>query len=203
MCSSDLAVLHSKTGFRIWDLAQGGTGYVNDGTGDAHSGDAGFPGHYASPFGSDARMARLATAPIDALLVNGSINDAEASTAAYAAAVNQFLDRVAQVRPGLPVVVVGIEPVKIPFQTHQANLTAENDLLRSIVARHSNVVGFIDPYGENWLTGTGNTLYPTGDGNQDQYIRGEDGTHLTPAGQDYYEGRIAARLATLPSTLLP
>ena len=73
--SSAAALLHTKTGFRVWDMAQYGTGYLNDASAPAMNGTVGYPGYYASPFGSDARIARLAAAPIDALVVNGSIND--------------------------------------------------------------------------------------------------------------------------------
>jgi hypothetical protein len=39
-----------------------------------------------------------------------------------------------------------------------------------------------------------------GDGNQDQYI-GSDGTHLTAAGQNYYQELVKERLADVPATL--
>ena len=200
---SAAAVLHTRTGFRIWNLAQGGTGYLNDGTGQQRTGNAGYPGHYASPFGSDARIARVRDAPIDALLVNGSINDAWFDDDEYADAVNAFLDRVARVRPGLPVVIVGIEPVKVVADAPEyfADLHAKNQLLRSIAAQHRNVVGFINPFDEHWLTGTGSTTAPKGDGNQDQYVA-DDHIHLSPAGQTYYQDLIADRLASMPASLL-
>lgn len=193
---SGAAVLHTLTGFRIWCLAQGGTGYLSDAAG------GGFPGHYASAFGSAARMARLKDAPIDALLVNGSINDAWYDNAAYAAAVDRFLDDVARIRPGLPVVVVGLEPVTVvPGATAwDADLAAKNDLLEQIASEHANVVGFINAYDEDWLTGTGSTTQPQGDGNQDQYVA-DDHIHLSPAGQAYYQGLVAERLRQLPATL--
>lgn len=194
---SGAAVLNTRTGFRIWSHAQGGTGYLNDATG------AGWPGHYVSPFGSAARMARLKDAPIDAVLVNGSINDANYDNTAYAAAVNNFLDDVARIRPGLPVVVVGLQPVTVvaaESPAYRADLDAKNQLLKQIAAAHANVVGFINPYDEDWLTGTGSTASPQGDGNQDLYV-GPDHIHLSPAGQAYYQDLIADRLAPLRATL--
>jgi lysophospholipase L1-like esterase len=198
---SGAAVLHTRTGFRVWDLAQGGTGYLNDGTGSANTGDAGYPGRYASPFGSEARMARLKNAPIDALLVNGSVNDGGADNAVYTAAVNHFLDRVAELRPGLPVVILGIEPTTVIADAGwRIDLDAKNQLLEEIAAQHTNVVGFINPYDEHWLTGTGSTTEPEGDGNQDLYIA-PDHIHLSPAGQAYYQDLVADRLAPLHATL--
>jgi lysophospholipase L1-like esterase len=202
--SSAAAVLHTKTGFRVWSLAQYGTGFLNDASAPAMNGQVGYPGYYASPFGSDKRIARLATAPIDALLVNGSVNDGQFFTPAqHLAAVEAYVDRVAEVRPNLPIVLVGIEPVKIGralTAAEKADYDAKTENLRSMVGRHRNVVGFIDPYTEQWLTGTGSTTSPKGDGNQDQYI-GPDGTHLTAAGQDYYQALVKARLADLPATV--
>ena len=202
--TSAAAVLHTKTGFRVWSMAQNGTGYLNDASAPAMNGTVGYPGFYASPFGSDPRIARLATAPIDALIVNGSLNDGSfCSPAQHLAAVEAYLDRVAEVRPDLPIVLIGIEPVKAGralTSAEKADYDAKTQNLRSMVGRHRQVVGFIDPFTEQWLTGTGSTASPTGDGNQDQYI-GADGSHLSAAGQNYYQALVKARLADLPATL--
>jgi hypothetical protein len=197
---SGAAVLNTDTGFRIWDMAQGGTGYVNDGTGSL-TGDSGDPGHYASPFGSSARIAGITRAPIDALLVNGSANDVGYSLDGYVAAVTTFLDRIAEVRPDLPVVIVGVEPTTFADQPadRATELTAEDDALRQLAQQHTNVVGFIDPLTEHWLTGTGSTAVPEGDGNQDTYI-GTDRIHLSPAGQAYYQRLVASHLSGFVAT---
>ena len=201
--SSAAALLHTKTGFRVWDMAQYGTGYLNDASAPAMNGMVGHPGYYASPFGSDQRIARVAAAPIDALVVNGSINDNLLfSPAQHLAAVEAYVDRVAAVRPDLPIVLVGIEPVqqgRAATAEEKADFDAKTQNLRSMVGRN-NVVGFIDPYTEHWLTGTGSVTSPKGDGNQDQYI-GPDGVHLTATGQNYYQDLIKERLADLPASL--
>lgn len=202
--TSAAAQLNTKTGFRIWNLAQYGTGYLNDASAPVMSGQVGHPGYYASPFGSDARLARLEAAPIDALMVNGSINDSlYFSPAQHLAAVESYLQRVAEIRPDLPVVLVGIEPVKsgrVPTAEETADFEAKTENLRSMVGRHRNVVGIIDPFTEQWLTGTGSMESPTGVGNQDEYI-GPDEIHLTAAGQTYYQELVKDRLADLPATL--
>ena len=197
--SAPAIVLSSLTGFRVWNLAQSGTGYINDATGKALTGDAGFPGFHASPYGSSRRMAQIAESPIDALLVNGSINDSWWSVAEHRAAVDRFLDKVAAVRPDLPVVLVGLEPVSfwsIPDQSDEKMLELTRNLATAH-ERHPNVVGFIDPYTENWLTGTGSEAAPTGSGNQDRYV-GPDGMHLNGEGHEYYQGRIAEQLTSIP-----
>lgn len=194
--------LSTLTGFRIWNMAQGGTGYLNDGSGFDATGRAGYPGRYSTPFGSDVRLAELEKAPIDAMLVNGAINDGPPWTARqHRAALEKFLQAVERDRPDLPIVLVGIEPVSI-LRAPDEPLTHFTDLSNNfacMVGRHPGVVGFIDPYGENWLTGTGTTKTPQGDGNQDRYISA-DGVHPNGAGQVYYQSRVAAELAELSTT---
>jgi lysophospholipase L1-like esterase len=197
-------MLSTLTGFRVWNMAEGGTGYINDGSGTAATGGVGYPGNLSSPFGSARRIASIKSAPIDALLVNGSINDVYWSADEQRAAMDDFLDKVAQARPGLPVVLVGIEPLSNGTVHDQSNpqFQAIDANFATVAARHSNVVGVIDPYAADWLTGTGNTANPAGDGNQDQYI-GADGIHLNAAGQAYYQGRIAQELRLLPARQTP
>ena len=177
--------LHTITGFRVWNLAQSGTGYAADVTGRALTGDYGFPGYESTPFGGARNMEAIRTAPIDALLVNGTVNDWMFTPAEQRAAVNAFLDRVAAVRPGLPIVLVGVEPLTyagVPDQTN-AVYRAMNQNLKDMAALHSNVVGMIDPYTADWLTGSGNMASPSGDGNQDIYID-TDTVHLNERGPD-------------------
>jgi hypothetical protein len=187
--------LSTLTGFRVWNMAEGGTGYVNDGTGVAASGGIGYPGHLSSPYGSARRIATIAAAPIDALLVNGSLNDRSWSANTQRDALHAFLDDVAEVRPDLPIVLVTLEPLSFfgardqdypQYRALNANFAPE-------AAEHPNVVGVIDPYTADWITGTGSTAQPAGDGNADQYV-GSDGIHLNGAGQAYYQGRIAEEL---------
>ena len=185
-------------------MAEGGTGYVNDGSGAAASGGVGYPGNLTSPYGSARRLAAVTSAPIDALLVNGSINDVHFSAAAQRLALDKFLDDVAEARPELPVVLVTLEPVSYTGVTDQTDprFRALNDNFDGVAERHPNVVGVIDPYSADWLTGAGSTAHPTGDGNQDLYV-GADGVHLNAAGQIYYQGRIADELRQMFARLAP
>ena len=197
--SSAALVLSTLTGFRTWNMAQGGTGYLN-------GGDADTPGFRVSElagtsaYGSDERLDAVANAPIDALLVNGSINDYSLfSPAEYRLAVDRYLSMIEMRRPTLPIVLVGIEPLSrrgLPDEPVNEFVTMTNTL-KDMATEHRNVVGFIDPYTPNWLTGTGSTAKPRGDGNQDQYI-GEDGWHPNGAGQVFYQTQIVSELRKLP-----
>ncbi|KQY55852.1 hypothetical protein ASD11_15245 [Aeromicrobium sp. Root495] len=188
--------LATQTGFRVRSLAQGGTGYLNDGTGPGLTGSFGLPGHYATPYGSSKRLAQVVDAPIDALLVNGSINDAPPFGAEQQrAAVDDFLDAVRRARPDLPIVLVGVEPVSYggaPDVSLRPLLLLERNL-RCAMRDRPQVRGVVEPYRENWLTGTGYVDGPRGDGNQDTYI-GRDWIHPSAAGVAYYQRKVVAAL---------
>ncbi|TXL57534.1 SGNH/GDSL hydrolase family protein [Aeromicrobium terrae] len=196
-------MLHTLTGFRVWDMAESGTGYINDGSGlyGAQTGDGqGFPGYHSSPYGSDRRLETLKDAPIDAVLINGTVNDQPVwSPEQHRQAVDAMLTKIEQLRPDLPIILVGVEPLyyarAAPIRVkHYSALTAN---LAGMVGRHPNVVGFIDPYTDPWFTGSGSTANPVGDGNQDLYI-GKDGIHPNGDGQEYYQGRVVKALKDLP-----
>jgi hypothetical protein len=179
-------------------MAEGGTGYISDGS------SRGPPGHTSSPYGSERHLAAIKDAPLDALLVNGSANDRKKWTPdQHRVALETFLNDVERVRPGLPVVIVGIEPVSFTREAsvapHYGQLTSN---FAGMIGRHANLVGVIDSYNQGWLTGTGSSADPKGDGNQDQYI-GPDGAHLNGDGQMYYQGKIATALRSLPLPQAP
>lgn len=198
MSMSAAPTLATITGFRVWNMAQGGTGYLNNGddpVGESFRGIAG-----TTRYGSSERMTALENAPIDALLVNGSINDGPPfSLAEHRRAVDQYLRQVEARFPTLPVVLVGLEPVSTSVLPDQpaSPFDEMNQTLEDMAAEYENVVGFVDPYTANWLTGTGSTREPRGDGNQDRFI-GRDGIHLNGAGQEFYQRRIVEELSRLP-----
>lgn len=178
--------LASLTGFRVWNMAEGSSGYLASST-------YSVPGYEPSPFGSAKRLAGVVNAPIDALLISGSLNDARMDSAEHRAAVNKLLNELEAARPDLPVVLEGIEPIGL----YPAQAKAMTATLASMVGRHQNVVGFIDPYTSPWLTGTGSIANPKGDGNRDRYL-GKDNIHLSAAGMVYYQQRVADALRALP-----
>lgn len=185
-------LLATLTGWRVWNLAESGTGYLSP------SSAPGYGSFQPSIFGSSRRLAALERAPLDLLLVNGSVNDASMASytpEAHRAAVERYLEDLARTRPGLPVVLIGIEPLgryQSRYWDDRARAMTAN--LAAMVGRHPNVIGFIDPYTDRWLTGTGSISAPKGDGNQDEYV-GTDGVHLSVAGVAHYVGRILDELS--------
>lgn len=184
--------MSSLSGFRVWNMAEAATGYVNDGSGlfGRQTGDGkGVEGHHSSAFGSARRVEAIRTAPIDALLVSGSANDQKSWTPAqHRDAVDAFLSELERVRPNLPVILVGIQG--IPYTrsaTRFAHYKALNDNLAAMVETHPNVVGFIDGFTDPWFS----------DANFDQYI-GFDGAHPNGEGQAYFQGRIVDELTEMP-----
>ncbi|GAA4813764.1 hypothetical protein ACFQ0K_05715 [Nocardioides caeni] len=194
MSRSAAVTLGSLTGWGVWNFSESGTGFLNAASSQA------FGPYQSGVFGSPRRLAAISQAPIDLLVVSGSMNDVVAanySVAGHRAAVTTFLTELAALRPDLPVVLVGIEPMGVlKAQVWDDRARALTANLAAMVGRHPNVVGFIDPYTDRWLTGTGSIASPQGDGNQDRYI-GVDGAHPSVAGVAYYVGRIVEEMRTL------
>ena len=182
LADSPAVHLATLTGWRVWNMSQGGTGYRNP---------AGVGGR--SAFGSPDRLQRLAEAPIDLLLVNGSGNDGFRTPEEYEQDALDYYAAVAAVRPDLPIVVAGVEPLYY-FRIPQGE--ALNDALRRAAAAAPNVVGFVDGYGEGWLTGSGSIARPQGDGNQDTYIARDD-YHLSGDGARFWVGLTVERIAAM------
>ena len=193
-CASRSAapLLGTLTGFRVWNMSESASGYVM-------SGQYGFEGYQPSPFGSAKRLEQVLNAPIDALLIAGSMNDGFKPHEDHRPAVEKLLSELRSADPGLPVVLLGIEPLKggylAPYWRNRA--ATMTSTLKAMVGRHQNVVGFIDPYTDPWFTGTGSTAKPTGDGNSDQYI-GRDRLHPSVAGTAHYQQRLVEELRDLP-----
>jgi lysophospholipase L1-like esterase len=184
-------MLATRTGFRVWNMSESGTGYVQPG-------GKGYPGFEPSPYGSAKRLAAILDAPLDALLIGGSINDGYKAVELQRPAVDALLSQLEEARPDLPVVLLGVEPLVAYHSSYwMSRGKTFTSNLRSMVGRHQNVVGFIDPFTSPWLTGNGSTAKPTGNGNSDEYV-GSDGVHLSAAGARYYQDRIVDELRKLP-----
>ena len=198
LSQSAAPTLATLTGFRVRNLSEGGTGYLNDG------GRRGPVGYQTSVYGSPERIAAINAAPIDALVLFGGYNDLPPRTAEqHRAAVDKLLDTLEEARPDLPVVIVGIQGMaRSVTPTYKAHFSALTANFAAMPERHPNVVGFIDPFTDPWLTGTGTVANRKGDGNQDDYMSA-DGYHLTASGNAYYQGRLAQELAKLPIAKAP
>ena len=165
--------LRQLTGVNVIPLGQGSTGYTNDGS---SSGDL-----TKEVFGGTNRLAAIAGAELDALIVVGSVNDGGSTPAATKAAALAFY---AAVSP-LPVIVVGVEPLYDAADPTYAGWDALNDALIEAADEAPNVIGFVDWRGEDWLTGTGSQSNIQYDGNQDWAIgdvAGTDTIHPSHAG---------------------
>lgn len=175
-------------GCEVWNLAQGGTGYI-----------ASALGLYGlSKFGSSDRRAALAACPeAEVVLVYGGGNDGlnNASPSAVAAEANAFWDIIATDRPSAKLAVVGIQSgVRDDIYDE---LEGINTALRDAAAANANVDLFIDQRGDNpWVYGTGYWGAPASDGNADMFVN-TDKIHRTHGGFHYEAGRAAKALARL------
>lgn len=183
--------LSARMGWKAWNMANGGTGFVNPGPGGS-----GNPMH----FGSDNVFASLLKAPtLELLLLNGSDNDLAYPEADVIAAMQAFFARWRTVRPDTPIIWQGLEPVNYfeNIYTAAAMITREANLA-AVALADPNVIGVILPAAENWLSGTGNSSAPNGTGNQD-FDTGPDGVHLTALGSRLNGRLAAARMASIPT----
>lgn len=160
----------------VFAAAEGGTGYSNNG------------GAPRKKFGDTNRLDRVQAVAPDLVVACGSINDdnqatLQADAAAYYAAIATRL-------PGVPIVVVGTQDLAgTPSAARLANAAA----VKAAALAAPNVVKYVDPIAEAWITGTGKTTAPAGDGNADLFI-GPDGVHPSQAGHDYLARQYAAVL---------
>lgn len=163
----------------------GGTGYVAGATQTP-------PRHYLS----ENRVAPIIAAAPDVLVVFGTINDNGTSSATIQSNATALYNRVATDLPSTKVIVVGPESYNDASNTSTINL-ANRNAVKAAALDAPNVVGFVDPMAEQWITGTGNSTSPTGDGNADIYHNGGNLNHLTKAGNRYYAEKVASAIASL------
>lgn len=159
------------TGWEVWNLGQGGTGYVNNGGGIAG----------VSEYGSSSRLSALAALPeLDLIIAYGSGNDSGTATGTVLTAANLFWDTVHAARPSTPIVVAGVEAGS-PTGFDTGLLDTLNDALIPSAEASSSVAGVIDMRTDPWVTGTGKVGTPAHDGNAD-FIISSDGVHPSHLG---------------------
>lgn len=180
--------LAARMGWNCWNMAVGGTGFVNPGA------EPSTPCHY----GSNAVFEALEKAPdLDLLLLNGSVNDIGYPQAEVLSAMEAFFTRWRQVRPQTPIVWQGLEP-----QSYFEGIFGEQTIVdreaaqRDVALADESVIGVIESAKEQWLTGTGNTGAPSGGGNQD-WVIGTDAVHLSPWGTYWNGALVHDRLAPM------
>lgn len=182
--------ISSQTGWKQWNLAVGGSGFVNP------SNQVNGPHQY----GSDAVFGALAKAPeLDLLILNGSVNDMGYTEAEVLQAMRDFFTRWRTVRPDTPIVWQGLEPQSYFESVYtSAAIIAREEAQRAVAMADENVIGVILPAKENWLTGTGKTTAPNGTGNQD-FVTGPDGIHPSVFGCRQNGVLVSERLAPIPT----
>ena len=175
--------LSGLTGWEIWGSGVGGIGYMNPG-----------------PPGRVQFIARVESDVIrnypDIVVIAGGINDAAYPPDALRTQAQALYDTLLTNLPSAKLVVLGPWwPRGVPPQF----VLDTRDALKD--AALSRGLEFIDPIvatnttqkNVGWITGTGYTGNPQGDGNADLYIS-SDHTHPTDLGHQYLALRLAERL---------
>lgn len=160
----------------------GGTGYINGATNTP-------PRHYNAP----DRISPLVSAAPKTLLVFGTIND---TNVGIGAAVTEFIQARASDMPNTKLIIVGPQSYNNSTNTAIGGATTDAQMQTACVGQ-PNVLAYISPRQEQWITGTGNTVTPAGNGNADIYHNGENVNHLSKAGNRYYAEKLATAVAGL------
>lgn len=174
-------VLGNILGWTVFNAGTGGTGYLRESTPGAHD-------TYA-----DKLASVLAQAP-DVILVQGSNNDLPGyggegwnSTQIADAASSLFRT----IRAALPSVrlIVTFPLFKVRGLIYPLISDALYTGLRTAMLNAlPGGAEWIDPVTTEWITGTGISTHPRGDGNGDTYLA--DGIHPTTAGHAYLATRF-------------
>lgn len=178
--TNELAI---ASGWEVWNLHQGGTGYNNPG---AVSG--------STPFGSAGRLAALAALPaLDAVMIVGGGNDVNRNRVTVLADANAMWTAIKTARPTTPLIVVGPQPANL-----LAGLDTFNTDMRASALASEYVDLYVDMYVPGqWITGTSGTLdNRDGNGSRDMFISNEAlaDLHPTHAGSRNVAQRLARAL---------
>lgn len=181
-------------GCQVFMNAQEGTGYVTP------SADATY-GVYSDP----RRLGPLATAPLNILVIVGSLNDdvnSDATPAAIGAAATATYAAWAALRPDVPIVVLGVQSTGTSATGDgNADRIANNAAVKAAALAAPNVLGFIDMLGEAWVTGTGNVGAVTNNGPADWLMAST--YHPSQEGADLLARRAAAAITSILRGTVP
>lgn len=183
-----------RTGWEIWNLHQGGTGYENPGAGGG-----------TSKYWSADRQAALAALPaMDFIMVGGGGNDASDPPEEIADLAEVMWRGIKAARPTTPLIVIGAQAPNL-----FSGLDELNDALKARAAAIVDGAGnkvvdlFIDMWrgihgeADPWITGTsGHIEDKDGNGSRDLFITNEAiaDIHPTHAGARNIAERLAQRL---------
>ncbi|WP_067489525.1 SGNH/GDSL hydrolase family protein [Actinomadura hibisca] len=160
-------------GWQVIVGGRGGTGFVANGG--------------RQPFGVMFESQLGWRPPPDLLIVSGGHNDWVHPAPRVGAAARELLARARQRWPKTRLALIG------PIWGNEApppNAVAVRDALRGVAGELG--VPFVDPIGEQWITGN----RATGTGNATGFIR-SDGVHPTVEGHRYLAARLAEDLRRL------
>jgi len=171
------------TGWEVWNLSQGGTGYNHPGAGGG-----------TSTFGSADRLDALSNIPeMDLIIVLGGGNDTNRTRATVISDANACWSAIKTARPTTPLVVVGAQPGNLI-----AGIDSLNADLKGAALSNDDVDVFIDMYEpEEWISGTsGHMEDRDGNGSRDMFITNEALVDLHPghAGSRNIAQRLARAL---------
>ena len=173
------------TGWEVWNMGQGGTGYTGDSNNDQGK----------DYYGATSRLNALAALPpLDLTIVYGSGNDSGVSAGTLTSTVNAYWDTLKAARPSTPIIIAGMEPGS-PAGFSPSLMDSSNITLKVAAAANQNIAGFIDmrPSGNEWVTGTGNQASPAGNGSADFFIS-SDTVHPSRAGHVNIVDRFVSEL---------
>ena len=159
--------------------AVGGSGYLNG-------------GQAGKTFQQRVQADVIDLAP-DVVLIVGGHNDTTSSSsnftpAAFATAADLLYKTLRTALPNAVLIAVG------PLG-HQSEQGPYATMLASMVTKGAGVLdAVIDTMTVPWFFGTGNTVSPTGNGNDDFYFSSADIAHPVQAGHDYLARRLFAAL---------
>jgi lysophospholipase L1-like esterase len=154
----------------------GGTGYTS-------------PGSNAPFYGDPSRLNPLIAAACDYVMIQGGEVVDVPTVALTATEATRICQAILAAQPATKIILLGwLMPVSIAASTPWLQWSAGMGAVAASVGGR-----FIDPLALGWLTGSGRSGTPAGDGNADAY-RGPDGTHPAQAGHDYLGTRVAFAL---------
>lgn len=118
----------------------------------------------------------------DILIIAGGLNDASFADADIQTEAGKLFDQIQADLPNTLVYVLG------PWGSVSRVRPSLNAAIKAAVGTRPNFT-WVPNYDNQWITGSGNTGAPAGDGNADIYISA-DNSHPTPAGIQYLAGQL-------------
>lgn len=152
----------------------GGTAYGNTG------------GSGTNDYAADWRVDQIVKADPHEIVVCGSINSGSNNTEGATAFYRKIEERL----PSARIIVIGRQ--SYGDGTNSGGVDAD---IKAAADAAPNVLGYVSPRAEKWITGIGDTL--SGTGQAALYHNGENRNHLSDAGNLYYAEMTAKAVARL------